>query len=347
MLRHTLLLIATLCSAHLAALEQPQPSQEPNPIGINPPARPVVSEGWNLWAQGEALFWKAAVDRLNYVIVEKNSSAPNPPFHASIKSAEFDWNWGYRLSAGYTMPHDRWDLAATWTSINNNGSQSERAKGSKTLLQPTGYQNTLPSDISSVQGKWEIDLSQVELALGKEFFPSPWIKLRPMGGMRSAWIDQTTDAHSKNFSNSEIAEQHGKWHFWGLGFVAGAQVDWMLSHDWSLFSFADYSILWGYFSHEQRQTHAPSQLYQLKKSMRCARGVYDIGFGLKWSHLFSDNRWKLSCKAGYEYHLYPEQNQFLYNTNIVSPGQSDDGSFINNGGDLTYKGLSISIQIDF
>ncbi len=347
MLRNYLLLILTLFAVHLAAAASTQHPTEPNPIGTNLPARPILNHGCNLWIQGEALFWKASVDRLNYVIVEKNTSEPNPPFHASIKSAEYDWNWGYRLSTGYTIPHDKWDIAATWTSIQNNGSMSERAKGSTILLQPTGYQNTIPSGITRVRGSWDIDLSQIELALGKEFFPSPWIKLRPMGGMRSTWIDQKSDTHSVNISTFETAEQHGKWRFWGLGFVAGAQVDWMLSQDWSIFSFADFSILWGYFSHEQKQTRAPSQLYQLKKSMRCARGVYDIGCGLKWSHFFSNNRWKLTCKASYEYHLYPEQNQFLYNTNIVSPGQSDDGSFINNGGDLTYKGLSLSIQIDF
>jgi hypothetical protein len=341
------LLLPLVSSFHPAEKNAPAPAPAPvqDNTGLNLNARPKI--GYNLWVQGEALFWKAAIDRLNYVIEQKNPVNASPRYSASIKSATFDWNWGYRLSAGYTIPHDRWDIASTWTSISNSGSKTEHGTQALRLLQPEGYQNTITNDITHVKGRWSIDLKQIELALGKEFHPSPWIKLRPMGGVRSAWIDQDSDVDFFLDSETQVARELADWDFWGLGFVAGTTVDWILANNWSLFSFADYSILWGCYAVDQHQTRLASAHYRSRKSMRCARGVYDLGFGLKWYHLFSNNRWKLSLKASYEYHLYPEQNQFLYNTNFVSSPQTASGSFINNGGDLTYQGIALSAQFDF
>ncbi len=197
--------------------------------------------------------------------------------------------------------------------------------------------------IIRAHGKWEIELNQVELNLGRDFFAGRWLKLRPMGGVRTAWIDHESLDSYYNFNNETTFTYRSEWDFWGFGFVAGMQADWMLARDWSLFSFADYSILWGFFDVHQRG--APLT-YHFKKSFRCARAVYDLGMGIKWSHLFSNHRWRLSFKAAYEYHLYPEQNQFLNNTNTVEPDISS-GAFVNNSGDLAYQGLSLSAQIDF
>ncbi|MBY0529799.1 MAG: hypothetical protein K2P51_06370 [Rhabdochlamydiaceae bacterium] len=349
MLKNTPLILLTLLIPLLSSFrptEQTEPTtpvsnQANNTLDAHPKSRS------HFFVQAEALFWKPAIDQLNYVIEQKNPDHPSSKYDGSIKSATFEWNFGYRLSTGYTLPHDRWDISAMWTSISNNGSKKERAAHNLRLLQTEGYQNTITNNIADVKGRWSIDLKQIELALGKEFHPSPWIKIRPMGGLRSAWIDQDSDVDFFLNTNNEIARELADWDFWGLGFVAGASVDWILAKNWSLFSFADYSILWGFYAVDQHQTRLASAHYRFQKSMRCARGVYDLGLGIKWNYLFSNNRWKLSFKASYEYHLYPEQNQFLYNTNFVSASQTSSGAFLNNGGDLIYQGIALSGQFDF
>jgi hypothetical protein len=245
------------------------------------------------------------------------------------------------------IPHDEWDLRAVWTSISNQGSRSNNGTippdRTVNLIEPVGYQDTIQGIITHTSGKWKVDLSQIDLILGKEFFVSRSLTLRPMGGARSAWIDHTGSSGYLDH-NDGITDTHSlKWDFWGFGFLAGLQADWILARDWSIFSFADCALLWGFSKIRQ---HCPTTGYHFRESFRCARAVYDVGMGLKWSHLFHNERWRLSFKAGYEYHLYPNQNQMINNTSMVELGTAA-GAFINNPGDLTYQGPSFSAQIDF
>ncbi len=339
--------ISFICCYSDAALSPAENTIDPSPdFGLNLPARPTIEHGYNLWIQGEGLYWKAAEENIPYVIV-KQQSHPSMPAHNTIKEARFDWNGGYRLSAGYMIPHGKWDIAAIWTSISNQGSRSDNASIPPdtviNLIEPVGYQNTITGIITHSDGKWGIDLSQIDLNLGKEFYVSRSFKLRPMGGLRSAWIDHK--AHYGYLDHNDgITDMHSvHWDFWGFGFLAGLQADWMLASDWSLFSFADYSLLWGFSKIRQ---HSPETDYHFRKSFRCARAVYDLGMGIKWSHAFSNQRWRLSFKAAYEYHLYPQQNQMLENMNQVQPGLVA-GAFTNHSGDLSYQGGSFSAQIDF
>jgi len=319
--------------------------------GYNPAARPTVSNGYNLWVQGEGLYWKAAEEGITYALLSINPGPGNqPPKQFLVRQAKFNWNGGFRLSTGYLIPHGKWDLGLYWTRISSQGSKTinhtVKPGHIVDINQPIGYQNTMTGAITQVSGRWKIDLNQVDLQLGKEFGVSRHLTLRPIGGLRSAWIDQSV--HANYAVQSGVGSKHKiDWDFWGFGFLAGIEANWMLGRDWSIFSTGDYSILWGFFDIDQKEPFNPARAYHYKKSFRCARGVYDIALGLKWSHAFHQERWRLSVKGAYEYHLYTQQNQLLYNTNFVGITSNANGSFVNNPGDLAYQGISLSAQIDF
>ncbi|MBS0652476.1 MAG: hypothetical protein JSR39_03000 [Verrucomicrobia bacterium] len=316
--------------------------------GYNPAARPSVSKGYNVWVQGEGLYWKAAEEGINNALISFNPTPQSLHFH--VNHANFDWNGGFRLSAGYLIPHGKWDLSLYWTRISNRGSKTVNRSADPNHIvdinQGIGYQNTMTEIITQVSGKWKIHLNQIDLQLGKEFGVSRHLTLRPIGGLRSTWIDHSVHANYPVLSSIE-SKHKIDWDFWGFGFLAGIEANWMLGEDWSIFSLADYSILWGFFDIDQKQTFNPARAYHYEKSFRCARGAYDIQLGLKWSHPFHNERWRLSLKGAYEYHLYTQQNQLQYNTNLVENTTSANGSFINNPGDLAYQGVSFSAQIDF
>lgn len=314
-------------------------------IGVNRSARPTLAEGCHVWVKAEALYWKAAEENIPYVIVNQGIS-PQEPSHIRIKNATFDWAGGYRLSAGHVISHDQWDWAVCWMSIANQGSQSDRgslpAIGASHLIEPIGYQNTISSVVTRSHGKWKIDLSQAEANLGKAFFVSRALQLRPMGGVRSSWIDH--HSHVEFYDpNAQVTTKHrGNWDFWGIGLLAGLQADWMLAKEWSICSFANYTLLGGFSKIKQE---SPTTDYRFRKSFRCLRAICDFGLGIQWAHCFKQ-RCRISLKVAYEYHLYPEQNQFINNTNMVEAGVVA-GSFTKNPGALTYQGGSFAAQIDF
>ena len=83
-----------------------------------------------------------------------------------------------------------------------------------------------------------------------------------------------------------------------------------------------------------------------RSSPKDAVAVMDLALGLKWSHLFLDDRYGIAIKAAYEYHLYFDQNRFFdsYSKNYLPPRNN---YYVGGLGDLIYQGISGSIQFDF
>ena len=79
---------------------------------INPPARPVVKDGVDLWLQAEALFMHATEDGISYAFKQENSALA---FDGRVKNLDYDWSWGWRAGIGYNAPHDGWDLLLNYT----------------------------------------------------------------------------------------------------------------------------------------------------------------------------------------------------------------------------------------
>lgn len=59
---------------------------------INPPARPVVKDGVDLWLQAEALFMHATEDGIHYGIKLDNGNTRD----GHVKNVSYDWSWGWR-----------------------------------------------------------------------------------------------------------------------------------------------------------------------------------------------------------------------------------------------------------
>jgi hypothetical protein len=329
-----LICLATLLSANALASAE-----------INTPARPPLKSGTNVWVSGEALLWQATEENLTY-------AARKDATHtlSDLKTVDFNWDWGFRISAGYTTPRDGWDLSLMWTHMENHagGNQKIHLSSPKdAYVTPTFLINniTVPGITKKASAHWNIHLEQVDLGLGKEYYVGKHLTLRPNGGLRSDWIFQDYDIkYTPVFfpaANQKLSMDN---RYFGFGFFAGLDTDWKLGSGFSLYSLADFALLLGYFDVDQKVVqieHNTGELLKgkLESSFRCGRAILDLSLGLKWSQLFSDERWGLTFKAGYEYHIYFDQNQYLLTANSQKNYRPD--------GDLTYQGVTLSGQIDF
>ncbi len=109
---------------------------------INPPARPVVRDGMNLFASGEFLWWKAVQDDLEYVATIKNgvsncannrvnNNQTSDRLMRSIQSSEhapdFQYCPGFRVGLGYNSPRDGWDVLVNWTRLHSSANDKRCA----------------------------------------------------------------------------------------------------------------------------------------------------------------------------------------------------------------------------
>lgn len=320
--------------------------------GINTPARPVLAYDWgNVWLMGEALCWQATQDNLYYASFE--DEPPNNTIDPL--RLEFDWNWGARLGAGYNIPRDGWDIGMEWTHIEN------RARGhgaGSSLPQLWGDPRALitvegPTDRAA--GHWKVHLDQIDLELGREFYVGRYMTIRPKVGMRSAFIFQRLK--SKVSITEGLAPIGGPVpfgdnitkltnRFWGFGFEAGLDTDWKLGYGFSLFGEADFSLLFGFFKVRERGTiltnGAQTNRWSSENSFRTEKPILDLAMGFKWFGKFCDDHFGLTFKAGYEYHLYMNHNQFQQPT-----GDTNFTTLSPLPGDLGYQGVTLTMQFDF
>jgi hypothetical protein len=96
------------------------------------------------------------------------------------------------------------------------------------------------------------------------------------------------------------------------------------------------------FDLHQKGYQDSAKIWSVKRGLRAGKPIFDLALGLKWTGHFCKNSFALTLKAGYEYHWYMNQNQFLLSNNNTS-----HELFNPLGGDLTFQGAIGSIQFDF
>lgn len=304
------------------------------PTRTNPPANPWAEDSNLLWVGAEALLWQAVEDNLQYVMT---SDAGSTSVDRDLVSPHFRWYWGYRVGVGYQMPHDGWDGKLLYTRIKNHAKGKARNQD-QTLFQYWGEEeNALAGTITLAKASWRSDLDQFDLNLGREYFVGKRLTIRPNGGLRATWLFQKYDVHYTNqFDVEQKIDITNR--FWGFGLVGGVDTDWRFGGGFSLYGGADFSILLGFFDLDQKGHQDDISIWNAEKSFRAGTSIIDMELGIKWARLVSNNQLGFTFKAGYEYHLYFNQNQF------VTPL---DSHFRANEGNLAYQGVALSGQINF
>lgn len=321
------------------------------PVATNFPANPWADDSNLLWVEAEALLWQAFEDNLPYAMVSPNlPSVSSATINRDIKSPHFDWYWGYRVGVGYEMPHDGWDGKLLYTRMKNHakgkvhGVDFTTPQGKEQFIfQYWGEEGLLtPDNIVLAKGNWQVDLDQFDLNLGREYYVGKYLTLRPNGGLRATWLFQRYHVHYENqFEIEQKIELKNR--FWGFGFVGGLDFDWIFGAGFSLYGGTDFSLLLGFFDIDQHAHQEGTEIWKTDKSFRSGKPIIDMELGIKWARLVSNNQLGFTIKAGYEYHLYFNQNQFLtyYGTT------SDSSRFKSNEGNLIYQGVALTGMIHF
>ncbi len=331
---------------------------------INPSANPQVKDGYGAYLYGDLLYWKAAEGGLP--IAAKNENTPLPSRNlndATIRNLRGKWDVGMRLGLAYVLPHDGWDLNFSWLHFNPGRKHHSMHGNGSTVLFPSLAASTDPIAINNAcreaKGHWNLNFNQFDAELGREFFVSKRLTLRPHAGLRADWIEQKVKVEYDDFifgalpDNNEVnVRYHDDW--WGVGLDAGLDTQWELGSGWSILANLGLAILYGEHSIDFKEknspafsngvnssTSLPNKIYaKLKEEIHIAHPVLDLQLGLQWERLV--NGCLISVHAGWENHVYFSQNQF--------PNFCDDfnyGKFFANQGDLTLQGWTLGLRLDF
>ena len=369
----------------------PPPQLQPRPIvppphvekelpPITPPAGPLPGHKVDIVLDAEFLYWYATTTNLAYatkyiVFNQGNATDPAARFVGPEKIYEPRWSWdrGVRFGVGVVTNHDGWDVYSDWTWIYNSSFdsinvQSYPVNDLTSLQNPVGTQalaspwfaDGTHSNFDSIQTRWSILLNQFDLELGRKFWISPRLVLRPFGGLRGHWsrmffkVRGSYDglglgANARLFQ--ETARRTQK--FWAVGLLGGLQSNWYINRNWSVFVNWAISLLYGSFDNK---THLQAFGFNANNQeisnfdqqfnhddIYTLQSVCDLAIGIHWELPIYDSAYKVSFDAGWESHLYPGYNHLDANVSASSNG----ATYLPAEGDLTLSGLVLRGKFEF
>jgi len=201
---------------------------------ITPTVYPYVSQGPNIYANIEFIWWQPVLNGTGYAY-NGVTDFDNPPPGISVIAGKlgrpnFGFEPGFKVALGGHFDHDGWNIEAEYTYLPASAKSSittTRDKGASTLFAiVTGDGTVGPIAISQASEKWKHHFNLLTAALGRNFFISKYLTLKPFIGMDAAWLG---DKLSQQFTPSVTFLTTGvsvtkKQSTWGLG-LRGGEVE--------------------------------------------------------------------------------------------------------------------------
>ncbi len=360
----------------------------PENVAGNPAVRPYTCGG-DIVVEVAGFYWNAHQDGLEFAIADSvaapattltDPSPLNNLIEAEYLNPKSKWELGAKLGLGYDSTHDGWDLMLLWTHYRGRASKEVEADltDNSSLLPLWSAYSTTAGAITAnnilyatdIDTRWKLRLDLVDLELGREFWSSKYLTLRPHVGLRYAWIKQSYDITHEGgawsavgnptsvFPTDNLVDLDSK--FKGVGVRAGLNSTWMIGRGFAFFGNAAISIVYGRFSLDTDETNSLTTapftttiIQQTDEHFRSAKGMTDLAFGLSWSTLFGECQYGFTLALSWEHHLFFNQNQFWRVNRLggkgtfAQPNNTGQNTFIKQSGDLSTQGWTLSATFAF
>ncbi len=270
-----------------------------------------------------------------------------------LLAVDFGWDAGFRVGIGYGMRHDQWDTQLYYTWFRTRG--HDHVSGGPGTIHSSFlgnfYVNNPDGDgLSGIAYQkasidWSIHYNIFDWELGRGFWVSKALSLRPFIGIKGGWIDQSI--HSK-WQNPDVAAaeffdtgvENLKNNFWGIGPSAGIDTKWKMldARNHRLWLFGDLSgaIMYGHWTFSDAYNNDIDQKVKVKLShLNSGASMVRTWMGLGWDVTFSRGRYQFAAQLGYEMQFWFDQLQYY---------SFDDGRLVN---ELTLQGGTLEFRFDF
>ncbi len=282
------------------------------------------------------------------VITTTSSSLSN-----DLRQVDFGWDPGFKVGIGYGMMHDQWDTQAYYTWFHTKGKDRVSSKPGavhSTFLGNFYIDNADGAGLSGPSYQkaridWTIRFNIFDWELGRNFWVSNSLSLRPFLGIKGGWIHQSIHSKWENPTLTsgplfDVGTENLKNNFWGIGPVAGINTKWNLfnyeCHSFNLFGDFSGALMWGHWSFSDLfKNDIQQQVSVGLENMNSGASMVRAFMGFSWEGIFSQNRYQFSARLGYEMQFWLDQLQFY----------SFVGGRLSN--ELTLQGGTLEFCFDF
>lgn len=320
---------------------------------LTPCAGPRVKNGMDLYFTGDFVYWTARLDTLTYAKTShRNPQNTGDLRKGNVQSVDWSWDPGFKVGLGWNFCHGCWDMNVQYTWFYTNVGDKKHSTSlfpSYDLLPHTLPQNQILFNRATVQ--FDLHYQVGDLELGRNYYVSRTLKLRPYIGMKGTWQKQDYQVH---YDATPIAQLNTHYNFrakfdqslWGLGMRAGFNTSWQFSKYIGLYGNIAFSGIWLHYDVDRKDTFdtivsmpqpqsTELTTFNIQDRLRLVKPVMEFGLGLRCESYFGCGRYHILVQGGWESQIWI--NQTVY---ITKDGHYDRF-------DLSLHGLTTKIRFDF
>ena len=228
---------------------------------------------------------------------------------------------GFRVGLGWMSCCDGWDLHLNYTWLRTRGTREAIVPPTNDdriinqmgwVTQATGTPQLCFLSIERMTGKWQQDLNVLDLELGRNFFISECLFLRPHFGFKGTWTKQKMDVFAEGLldNSSVVIDMHAfsdnKMDKWGFGIRTGLDTAWHFTRCFSMIGEVAISGLWGRYdiSIKEYNERIDMDLFtvhnNVKNSFHTIKPVLEMYIGLRFEDWYCCDCYHCSLDIGWE-----------------------------------------------
>ncbi len=320
---------------------------------ITPCAGPRVKNGMDLHLFADFIYWTARLDTLTYAKTGHGSLSSNiSPTKGKDQSVDWSWDPGFKAGLGWSFCHGCWDMNLQYTWLYTNVGDTKHSNfmvPAFQILPPSLHNNDL--NFNRAHAHFDLHYQVGDLELGRNYYVSKTLKLRPFIGAKGTWQKQDYNVFYdaipistlNNTFNFNAKFNHS---IWGIGMRAGVGSSWQFSKHVGLYGSLALTGIWLHYDTLRKDTfktlpinpQTPSvetTTLSIQDRLRLVKPVLEFALGLRIESYFGCGRYHFLLQGGWESQIWV--NQTLY----ISRDNSYDKF------DLNLHGLTTKIRFDF
>lgn len=301
----------------------------------------------------EFLYWTIAEGSLNYALKMRHPawSEVTPSYaQGRFESGTFGLDPGFRVGLQYFRAPHYWELKLEYTRLTCRGDDHAFKPGATNEYLTGTWPQIIPFPLTRATSHLHFNYNTVDLMADRVFFPNPHLKLRVIGAMTAAWMDQQWVIHYYDTAsnNTKIGN---RWGFIGGGLKTGSLIDWYWTGNLYMTGMGAFSVYLGKYTNHSIQTTN----YQPDPTANPAIPVRDTSYqdvrptfsvqmvlGPSWQKNYTKAR--IEIFAGFETNLWFNLQEIYRST--ANPAALDKQTWVESSVMALY-GLTTRLTIDF
>jgi hypothetical protein len=195
-----------LTSTAVAMPEEKKMHSSDNDQQITPNASPKVEGEADLFISADFLYWAVGLSKDFKLFATKGGVVRLPVNGTNATSAGrgdldgFDTKFdpGFKVALGLDLKHDGWDTQLQYTWFKTSDTKTVSSTGNtfpafliESLGSPVDTVDGFPLVLSfdSIKGDYDLTYNNFDWELGRRFYVSKYLTMRPHIGLKGGWVD--------------------------------------------------------------------------------------------------------------------------------------------------------------